>query len=175
MTNYQPMPSGPPPGRAPARGAPPPTVVNAVRLMFVGAAISLIGLITEFALRNQIRDQIKKDNPSADSVRLDSLLNTATTIAVVVGAVFLVLYVLLALQVRKGKNWARIVTWVIAGLGVLGLLGTLAGSTPAFSRALGAIGGILDIVLIILLALKPSNDYFRKPRYEFPQYPQQYQ
>lgn len=42
---------------------------------------------------------------------------------------FLVLYVLLAMQVAKGKQWARIVTLVLAALGVL-----LTGGSGAYFR-----------------------------------------
>lgn len=160
---YQPMPPGPPPQKMPAKGPPPSTVRNAVLLMFISAGLSLIGLIAEFALKSQLRDQIANNNPNADSQKLDNLVNTAVTVAVVVGVVLLVLYVLLALQVRKGKNWARIVTWVFAGLGALSLVSTLVGAAPTTNRVLSGIGGIIDIVLIILLALAPSNEYFRKP------------
>ncbi len=173
---YQPMPGAPqqPP---PSRGAPPSTVRTAVLLMFISAGLSFIATITEFALKDQIRDQIANNNPGADTGRLDDLLTTAITIAVAVSAVLLVLYLLLAIQVRKGKNWARIVTWVFAGLGTLSLVGAIAGTEPTVNRVLGVLGGIINIALIILLARPPSNAYFRKPPpYEpayYPQYPPQ--
>jgi hypothetical protein len=43
----------------------------------------------------------------------------AVAIGVAFGVIFIVLYVLLALQVQKGKNWARIITWILAAFGVL--------------------------------------------------------
>jgi uncharacterized membrane protein len=79
--------------------------------------------------------------------------------------IFIVLYVLLALQVQKGKNWARIITWILAAFGVLNALSSLAQTNTGGSRATGLIGGVIDLAIIILLAQKASNDYFRKPRY----------
>ena len=76
----------------------------------------------------------------------------------------LVLYALLTVQVSKGRNWARIVTWVVAGLGILGGLISFAQPEPGLSRVLGIIGLLLDIGIVVLLALAPSNQYF-KPRY----------
>jgi hypothetical protein len=73
-----------------------------------------------------------------------------------------VLYILLALQVGKGKNWARIVTWVLASLGVLSGLAALAQPEPALSRILSIIGLLVDIAIIVLLAQRPSNEYFRR-------------
>ena len=84
-----------------------------------------------------------------------------------IGIILIVLYVLLALQVRKGKNWARIVTWVLAGLGALGGVTNLAQPQAALTKVIAGIELVLYVVLIVLLALKPSNDYFRKPRYQY--------
>ena len=77
----------------------------------------------------------------------------------IIGIIFLVLYVLLAIQVARGRNWARIVTWVISALGVIGLLGVL-GESSAASKILGVVSGLLAIGIIILLAMAPSNQYF---------------
>ena len=110
---------GPPPTARDPRNA-PPTVRNAVRLMFVLAALGVIGLIIVFADKDALRTAVAKANPSDDTTQIDNAVNTAVTVGAVIGIVLIVLYVLLALQVRKGKNWARIVTWVLAGLGVLG-------------------------------------------------------
>lgn len=148
---------------APQRGERPPSVENAVRLMFVVAALSLISTIVAFATKNQLKDRIEKANPDVSSARIDSLLNTAFTVGLLIGLVFLVLYVLLAFQVRAGKNWARIVTWIFAGLGVIGALSSLASTETPLSRVFSLISGIIDIVIIVLLAQGASNRYF-KPR-----------
>lgn len=158
---YTPMPGETPP--APISGGPAPaTVGNAVRLMMIRAALGVLGIIVVLATKSSLKKEILKHNRSADAARLDSLVNTAITVGIVVGIVFIVLYVLLALQVRNGRNWARIVTWVIAGLGVLSALSSLAQPEPALSRVVSAISAILDIAIIVLLAQRPSNQYFRQ-------------
>jgi hypothetical protein len=72
-----------------------------------------------------------------------------------------VLYVFLARQIGKGKNWARIVMWVFAGLSVLDTLASFAQAQPVGTRILGIVQGIINAVIIVLLALAPSNEYFR--------------
>ena len=69
---------------------------------------------------------------------------------------------MLARQVGKGRNWARIVTWVIAGLSLLSFVSTAVGDNPGLSKALGAVGALLDLGIIVLLAMGPSNEYFRR-------------
>ena len=88
-------------------GAPPPpvgpapsSVVNATRLMFVSAALGVIGLIVLLASKNSLRDQVAKKNPEYDAHKLDTVVNAAVAVGIVLGVIFIVLYVLLALQVR---------------------------------------------------------------------------
>jgi hypothetical protein len=166
MTENYGYPAAPPPPQgwqqpAPQRGAPPSTVMNAFRLMLVTAALSVIGIIATFATKDDLRQRLRRANLDADTTRLDNLVNTAIAISLVVAIVFVVLYVLLAFKVRAGRNWARIVTWVLAGLGVLSLLGALSTTATPLSRTLSVISGLIDIVIIVLLAQRPSNDYFR--------------
>jgi uncharacterized membrane-anchored protein len=145
-----------------ARGEAPPPVQNAVRLMFVRAALGVVGIIALLATKSALKKAILKNTPSADAAKLDSLVNTALVVGAVIGIVFIVLYVLLALQVRKGRNWARIVTWVLAALGVLNALGSLAQPQPGFSRVVGLIAGLIDVAIIVFLLQRPSNEYFRR-------------
>ena len=166
MTQGFGFPQAPPPPEgwqqpAMQRGAPPSTVVNAFRLMLLTAALSAVGIIVVLATRDDLRNRIRRTVPDEDPARLDSMLNTAVTITVVVAVVFLVLYVLLAFRVRAGRNWARIVTWVLAALGVLGLVSAILSTATPVSRVLSVVQGLADIAIIVLLAQRPSNDYFR--------------
>jgi uncharacterized membrane protein len=80
----------------------------------------------------------------------------------VFGVIFLVLYVLLALQgVRKGRNWARIVTIVLAALGVVSLAASFAQAEPALSRVVTFLTAVIDVAIIVFLTQRPSRDFFR--------------
>lgn len=158
-----PMP-GEPAGGPVARTTAPPSVNNAVRLMLVRAALGAIGLIVLLATKDTLKKEILKKNSSYDTSKLDDALNAAITIGLIIGLVFILLYVLLALQVRKGKNWARIVTWILAGLSVLGTLASLAQPQPAFSRVVGLIAAVIDVAIIVFLAMRTSGEYFKGRR-----------
>jgi hypothetical protein len=82
-------------------------------------------------------------------------------VGVGVGVVILVFYLLLARLVRQGVNWARVVTWVIAGLGILGAVTGFSQPAPPAGRILTVVGGIIDIVIVVLLVQRPSHEYFR--------------
>lgn len=159
---YGEYPQAPPPeeyGRPSAPAGPaPPTVVNAVRLMVLRAAIGLASIIVLFATRDDLKRRILERTPTAS----DAAINAAITVGAVVGIVILVFYLFLAHLVRRGVSWARIVTWVIAGLGILGAVTGFTQPAPTLSRTLGIIVGLIDIAIVVLLARGPSNEYFRR-------------
>lgn len=159
--NFEPMPSAPESRPVPA-GPPPPSVVTAVRLMFVRAGVALIGAIITFAMKNDLRSAIKDANPNASAHRINTLYNSAIAVGIIVAAIFIVLYLLLALQVRKGKNWARIVTWIVAGLGVIDAFGSLAQTTTSATQTITIIVGVIDVAIIVMLSQRASNFYFNK-------------
>jgi|tagenome__1003787_1003787.scaffolds.fasta_scaffold20963840_4 hypothetical protein len=159
--NYAPMPSEP--SRAPATvGDAPSSVRNAVTLMYVRAALGVVGIIVVLATKDTLKKDLLKKNPTADAAKLDSLFNTAITAGIVGAVVFLVLYVLLAMQVAKGKQWARIVTLILAGLGVLSMLVSFASTVPTLSHVVSIIAGLIDLAIFVLLLTGGSGAYFRR-------------
>jgi hypothetical protein len=63
----------------------------------------------------------------------------------------------------RGRNWARIVLWVLGGLGLIGGLISLAAPTSPvpFLSGLNAFRTLMVLVGVVALALKPSNEWFR--------------
>jgi len=51
---------------------------------------------------------------------------------------------------------------VLAGLGVLSALTSLAQPEPLLTRILSLIGAVIDVAIVVLLAQRPSNAYFSK-------------
>lgn len=139
---------------------PPKEVMRAVQLMFARVALGVLSTILAFASADAIKDSIRENDPNLSASEVDSAFAVAIGITIFFGLVFAALYVLLAIQVRKGKNWARIVTWVLAGLGVLGGLLALLGTGTGLEKGLGVIVLLVDLAIIVLLAMKPASEYF---------------
>ncbi len=156
---HPPMPGQPHSGPATAGPAPAP-VETAFKLMLARAALSLLSLLALFATKDALREQIEKSNTGTTDI--DTVVNAALTIGVVFGLLFTVLYVALAFQVRKGKSWARIVTFVLAGLSILSGLASLAQPVPAISRILGLLVLIVDIAIVVMLVNKKSGEFFHR-------------
>ncbi len=141
----------------------PPSVVLAVRLMLGVVALNLVGIVVVATARDSVREILAKAYPAYSESRLDDAVSTAVTSVVVGHVLFVVLYLLLARQVAKGKNWARITTLVFGALGVLGALNNLAtDEVPSISRAIAVLGMALNIGIIVLLARKESRPFFSR-------------
>ncbi len=141
-------------------GPAPKSTALAVRLMQVLAALSLVSLVVSLLSRDSLRTSIRQNQPTLNQDRLNTAVNVGTAFAVVLGIVFIVLYLLLANQVAKGKNWARIVTVVLAALSVLSTLSAIAQPSPAISKALAVLTALVNIALLVLLFRPDSRAFF---------------
>ena len=90
-------------------------------------------------------------------------MTVAVAMSIALGIVVAILWGLLAFFIRKGKNWARITMWVFAVLGVLSVPFALAQGAAGLSLALVLINLALNVAIIVLLALRPSSEFFRRP------------
>lgn len=109
-----------------------------------------------------------------------SLAAAGIGIAVVVGVVTTGIYVLLAIFIRKGQNWARITATVLAAISLLLLvmssltLAALQGNAEVqaqlggqdlqpsgLSIALNILVVLLGVAGVVMCWLKPSNRYFK--------------
>jgi hypothetical protein len=101
---------------------------------------------------------------------LDAALDSAEAnvrISTVTALVFIAVYAVFLWFAWKGHNWARIVLWVFAGLGIAGALVNAAiGSPLGFLSALNVFQLLLLIAAVVLLALKPSNEWYRFRRWQ---------
>jgi hypothetical protein len=154
-------------GYSPPRPPAPPVpreVDLTSKLMFVRAGLALLGAILTFAFGDTIRDAIREADSSLTEDEVDTAYAVSVAVAIFFGLLFGGIYVWLALQIRGGKNWARVTTFVVAGIGVaFGLFGLL-GEAPALSRLIGVVVLLIDAAIIVLLAMRPSSEFFARAR-----------
>jgi hypothetical protein len=140
---------------------PPVEVVAAVRLMFARVGIGVVNAVITLASGTATREAIRAGNPALAPAEVDEKYVQGAAVAVCLAAVVAVLYVLLALRVLHGRSWARIVTWVVAGLGVLGGVLGMFGSGTGPERGVVLVGLLVDTAIVLLLAHRRANEYFR--------------
>jgi hypothetical protein len=106
-----------------------------------------------------------QEGVSAATLKTAADLGLQIGIAVVILSV--ALYGFFVWFAWHGRNWARIVLWVLGGLGLIGGLISLAApaSPVPFLSGLNVFRVLLELVGVVALALKPSNEWFRYQRW----------
>jgi hypothetical protein len=144
------------PSELPQAAGPVPQLVNTSFWLIVAAGavwvISMLlslGTLDTPAVRDLFEQQMATSGTQVD---FDSLKGFLVGTIVVFAVISAGLYALVAFNVRKGKNWARILGTVFAALSLLNIV-------PFSLATLAALLGIAAIVLLYLPATAP---YFQK-------------
>ncbi len=167
MTDYPQYPAGanpePPPGQAPV-GPRPRSVDMAVNLIWAAVALTVVSTILAFVqLDDAVDDALRSDTTETlteDAARTATIAFILIFLAIGVG-----IYALLAIFIKKGKNWARIVFTVLAAIFLLlGILG-LAGDQSAISLVVSVVQIALTAATLFFLWQKESSAWFQTPRF----------
>jgi hypothetical protein len=159
---YGPAPSAPTGYGAPTPMERPVTVRAGIGALVASLILGIISSIATFADIDHLVARALAQSGSDVEVT-DDVLRSAIIVGGVATLVFVALNALFLWFAWQGRNWARIVIWVLGGLGVLsGVAGLGTGSTVGgFLTSLGVFQFLLTAVGIVLLALKPSNEWYR--------------
>lgn len=139
-------------------------MLNAVRLMYVGAALSLVSFLAGLLSLDEIREATR-ETPGLTPEQADMAVTIGIVFAVLLGLIGAGLWILMALMNKRGHNWARIVATVLFALNTLGLLSQLTSDqTAGLSKILGAVVWLVGLGAIIFLWSKDSSAYFKAPQ-----------
>jgi hypothetical protein len=143
-----------------------PLTVRAGLGGFVGSIIlSVISAVVTFVnwdvlVADSLAQLRAQGKATSETVR--AVADVGLQLGVAVAILSVALYGLFVWFAWRGRNWARIVLWVLGGLGLIGGLLTLGTSSPVpFLSGLNLFRVLLVLVGVVALALKPSNDWFR--------------
>jgi hypothetical protein len=149
-------PSEQPQGGGTAAGV--PQLVNTSFWMIIGAGVlSVLSVLLAIptlddpAMRSTFEEQLRG---SGQNVAFEDVKGFIIGTMVVFALIGAGLYALVAFNVRKGKNWARILGTVLAALSVFSL----------FPAGLNTLVALLGIAAIVMLYLPASAPYFQKPQ-----------
>ena len=173
---YQPYPTG---GGANQMGTAerppkPSTLINAVRLIWAGGALSLIGVIVTLSFSGRIKTAVTnaaiKSNRTAASqhkalltaAQIHSLANATVTLLAVFGVVGVLLWVWMAWANNRGRAWARIVATVLFGLNTIAVL--LEIGRASVSLIVVLLGWLIGLGAIVLLWNKQTSQYINAGR-----------
>ena len=171
---FQPYPTGSGSNQVASAGQRPPqpaSLRNAVRLMWVGAALALIGVIFTLAFSSKIKSAVTKAAIKANVTRrsegksvltasqIHSVASVTVVLLAILGIIALLLWVWMAWANNKGSNWARIVATVLFGLNTISLL--LEVGRASITIIVVAIGWLVGLAAIVFLWRKETTAYVR--------------
>jgi hypothetical protein len=154
---YAPAPSaqGPAPQVAPPR---PDSVRFGVGAFVANLVLGLVGAVVTFASLDSLID----DELAGSGVELsEDAVQAVLLVSAVIGLLFVALEALFIWFAWNGRNWARIVLFVLGGLGIISGLSAMAQPTTGFLTALSVCQMLLAIAGIVLLARRESSEWYR--------------
>jgi hypothetical protein len=200
--------AAPSPISGPGTRVRPPTVTVANLLLFVVAAVYVVGFIMALSIIGTVSEVVEEEFAGTEAEGFEGYAVGGIIGVSAVNLLIAIGLVVLAILNNRGKNPARIVTWVLGGIALccngFGLIGSglgggssFGGSTsdgvdqeqlqrriedalPSWYNAVSITTLVISVLALagalLLLALPPSNEFFRKPQQPFeppaPNYPQ---
>jgi hypothetical protein len=144
----------------------PQSVLRAVRVMYVGLAASLIGIVVDMTTLSATRSEILKQNPGYTQAQLNNAEHLQIGLFIAAGLIGAALWLWMAQSCRAGKGWARVVSTVFFGIETLSVLaGATAVQSGGLTRIYGFVVWVIGLIAVVLLWQRSSSAYFRAPRY----------
>jgi hypothetical protein len=139
----------------------PQSILNAVRLMWAGAAISAIGILVAFTQTSELRDQLRDADETLTADELDTAVAVGLTFVGIIGVISVALWLWMAATNGQGKAWARTVATVLGGLNVVfTALGFFGDQLTPLNVVFSIISIVLAVSILWLLYRPESNAYF---------------
>jgi hypothetical protein len=163
---------------------PPRTIVAAFVATIAAVGLSVVSAALWWGYQNYLRHEFVKANnklkPTDKNFKKDYTVTSHAvnhdvhnwlTSGLVQSLLFGLALVLVAVNMRRGKSWAR---WLLLILFAIPLLPTaapyrlltIAGSAPALTRVVAALTGLAGLAVIVLLVMPESSRYFAAVRAE---------
>jgi uncharacterized membrane protein (UPF0136 family) len=158
---YEPYRASEPPQRV-ERLQPPRTVLTAIRLMYLGAAIEVVALIVALLIRGSLRASIRRAHPFYTLRQLHNAENVRTGILVIGAVIAIAAWLWMAWANGRGLNWARIVSAVLLGISTLSLILSIGAVRSAGSLIVGVVIWLVGLAVIVLIFNKSSSPFYRQ-------------
>jgi hypothetical protein len=152
---YAQYPSQQPGGQGPA--GVPKLVDRAFWMIIAAGVLSLLSLLVSIPtlddpiMRQTFEDQLRGSGQNIPFEDIKPIIIGTMVVATLIGAG---LYALVAFNVRKGKNWARILGTVFAALSIFSIA----------PLGINTVVVVLGIAAIVMLYMPAASPYFQKPQ-----------
>jgi hypothetical protein len=139
----------------------PPSVSNAVRVMYAGAAASLIGIVIDVLTVNATKAAIEKRSPHMSVSQINSVQHGLVAGSIVSGVIAAALWILIARKCQQGKSWARLTGTVLFAIATIDTIGAGIAPEAGLVKVWIAVIWLLGLSAVILLWRRSSSEFFR--------------
>ena len=150
------------------RPAPPAPVLNAVKVMYAGAVVSVIGGIIFIVTKSATKTAIQKRYPHYSAHTVSTLTNDGVIIGLVISLIGAALFIWIVRSSKSGKNWARITGTVLFVLSVLIMVYNFLTVETTVTGIANLLISLIGLAAVTLLWLSSSNayfNYFKRPQF----------
>ena len=159
---YEPYPASGP-AQKPQQIQPPRSVLNAVKLMYAGAALEVLAVIIALVTIGSLKSAILARHRAYTTAQLHTAEAARTVPLVVGGLIAIGLWLWMAWANGKGRSWARIVSAVFFGINTLDLLISLLAVHAVATLIIGVVIWLVGLGAIVLLFSKESGPFYKQP------------
>lgn len=142
----------------------PPSVLNAVKLMYAGAAISAVSLIVSLTDVGSAKAALRREFPNYTTSQINHAFVGFLIIALFSSAVGIGLWLLMAWANKQGKNWARITSTVLFLLATLSLLSLARGPRTVLTLIFPVLTWLVGAGAVWLLWRPDSSGFFNQQK-----------
>jgi hypothetical protein len=161
---YQAYPTGPGGNEMAGPPAQPRSIQNAVKLMYLGAGLSAVGLIVSLLSIGSLKSALEKANRTATKPLTATQLHSAEVVGIVtvvfLSVIGIALWLWMARANGAGKSWARIVAAVLFGLSTLSTISAVARPNAIGTTIFGLLGWLVGLGATIFLWRRDSSQFF---------------
>ena len=158
MADYPQYPQYPP--AAPARPGPPRSIVNAVRLMYTGAALAVINGIVGIATLPALKRMIEQRRPALSPSSVNALSGFLVAMLIAGAVIGGGLWFWMAWANKRGHSWARILSTVFFGIYTINVMTGFAQASIAANRTIGVVEWVVGLAAVVFLWQRQSSNYY---------------
>jgi hypothetical protein len=161
QTTIAPVPAPSPP----ARLTPPQSMINAVRLMYLGAALAALSIVTTIATTPALKAAIRQQHPFLAPGPLGAVIDGTLTVTVAGALISVGVWLAMARRTRRGRPGVRVMSTILFGIDCLTVARTFShGLVTGPTLIIGVAQWVIGLAVIVFLWDRRSSAYFARQR-----------
>jgi hypothetical protein len=157
MIEQQPYPTQTPELQRPD---PPTAVLTAVKVMYAGAAASVLHAVVYAVTQGAQKAAIERKYPHLSAGTVSTVTHISVIGGVIVCLLGAVLFAWIARACRRGRNWARVTGTALFVLGFLAVAYDLASRLSATANIVTVLVDLIGLAAVVLLWQRRSSAWF---------------